>query len=343
MLNSAGEWRHLEARATDLRGDRNLRGVVLHARDTTDRVQLEKELTAQLDRDGFASHLSEALEMADEEREVLDVIERATTEISQATPMELLLSDSSRANLSRAASNPAVEVPGCPVKSPFSCVAVRRGTAVVFDSSESLNACPQLRGRAVGRVLGRVCAGELHGPGARGAAHHGARGGAARRGAREPAHGPREPGGRPHRHRAGIRENPAAGLDRRPHRPGEPPHRREGAARPDQGAPPLHPRDRRPRQVQAAQRHPRPRGGRPRAAPVRPDGEADAARPRPDRPLGRGGVRHRPARARPPAGDQRAGPRPPRPRRRAPRAKRHDSPPASGSRTPLRPTRSRSC
>ncbi len=156
MRNGAGEWRNLEARATDLRGDRNLRGVVLHARDTTDRVQLERELTAQLDRDGFASRLSEAFEMADEEREVLEVIERATAEIAQATPMELLLSDSSRANLSRAASNPSVEVPGCPVKSPFSCVAVRRGTAVVFDSSESLNACPQLRGRPSG-ACSAVC------------------------------------------------------------------------------------------------------------------------------------------------------------------------------------------
>ena len=150
MRNGAGEWRDLEARATDLRADRNLRGVVLHARDTTDRVQLERQLTAQLDRDGFASHLSEALEMADEEDEVLDVIQRATVEISQVTPMELLLSDSSRANLSRAASNPSAEPPGCPVKSPFSCVAVRRGTAVVFDSSEALNACPQLRDRASG-------------------------------------------------------------------------------------------------------------------------------------------------------------------------------------------------
>jgi diguanylate cyclase (GGDEF)-like protein len=36
------------------------------------------------------------------------------------------------------------------VKSPFSCVAVRRGTAVVFDSSEALNACPHLRGRESG-------------------------------------------------------------------------------------------------------------------------------------------------------------------------------------------------
>ena len=48
MRNVAGEWRHLEARATDLRADRNLRGVVIHARDTTDRVRLEQELTAKV-------------------------------------------------------------------------------------------------------------------------------------------------------------------------------------------------------------------------------------------------------------------------------------------------------
>jgi diguanylate cyclase (GGDEF)-like protein/PAS domain S-box-containing protein len=150
MLNGVGEWRHLEAHVTDLRADRNLRGVVLHARDTTDRMQLELQLTAQLQQDGFASRLGEALEMADEEREVFNVVERAAIEVSEQTPMELLLSDSSRANLSRVASNPGAEAPGCPVKSPFSCVAVRRGTAAVFDSSESLNACPQLRGRASG-------------------------------------------------------------------------------------------------------------------------------------------------------------------------------------------------
>ena len=150
MLSASGKWRNLEARATDLRADRNLRGVVLNARDTTDRVQLEQQLTAQLQRDGFASRLGEALEMADEEREVFNVVERATLEISEQTPMELLLSDSSRANLSRVASSPGIEAPGCQVKSPFSCVAVRRGTAAVFDSSESLNACPQLRGRASG-------------------------------------------------------------------------------------------------------------------------------------------------------------------------------------------------
>lgn len=150
LRNVADEWRHLEARVTDLREDRNLRGVVIHARDATERVRLERELTAKVVRDGFSNHLSEAMEMADQEHEVFNVVERAMVEIDEATPMELLLSDSSRANLGRVASNPHRDAPGCPVKSPFSCVAVRRGTAVVFGSSEDLNSCPQLRGREQG-------------------------------------------------------------------------------------------------------------------------------------------------------------------------------------------------
>ncbi|HEX9481587.1 MAG TPA: diguanylate cyclase [Solirubrobacteraceae bacterium] len=150
MRNVADEWRRLEARATDLREDHNLRGVVIHARDATDRVALEEELTAKVVRDGFANQLSEAMEMADDEHEVFNVVERGMVEIEEGTPMELLLSDSSRANLGRVASNPDREPPACPVKSPFSCVAVRRGTAVVFESSQDLNACPHLRGRTSG-------------------------------------------------------------------------------------------------------------------------------------------------------------------------------------------------
>jgi diguanylate cyclase (GGDEF)-like protein len=112
-------------------------------------VALEGEVAQQAERDKFGGQLMEALEMADEETDAYAVVERAMTDVSQ-TPMELLLSDSSRANLLRVASNPAVSPPGCPVRSPFSCVAVRRGSAVVFDSSEVLNACPQLRDRAGG-------------------------------------------------------------------------------------------------------------------------------------------------------------------------------------------------
>jgi diguanylate cyclase (GGDEF)-like protein/PAS domain S-box-containing protein len=150
VRNASGEWRHLEAHLTDLRSDRHLRGVVLNARDVTERVRLEEELAAQAQRDTFGTQLVEALEMADEESSAYDVVERAMIEISEKTPMELLLSDSSRANLEAAATSPTAGAPECPVKSPFSCVAVRRGNPVVFESSETLNACPKLRGRESG-------------------------------------------------------------------------------------------------------------------------------------------------------------------------------------------------
>jgi diguanylate cyclase (GGDEF)-like protein/PAS domain S-box-containing protein len=156
VRNALGEWRHLEANVTDLRRDRHVRGVVLNARDITERVQLEGELLRQNQRDTFGSQLTEALEMADEELATFDVVERAMIEISTDAPMELLLSDSSRAHLEQAATSPTAGGPACPVESPFSCVAVRRGNPVVFETSDSLNACPKLRDRP-GGACSAVC------------------------------------------------------------------------------------------------------------------------------------------------------------------------------------------
>jgi diguanylate cyclase (GGDEF)-like protein/PAS domain S-box-containing protein len=156
VRNSLGDWRHLEANVTDLRHERHVRGIVLNARDISERVRLERELTQQAQRDIFGTQLVEALEMADEESATFDVVERAMVEISSEAPMELLLSDSSRAHLERAATSPTGGAPACPVQSPFSCVAVRRGNPVVFDTSESLNACPKLRDRP-GGACSAVC------------------------------------------------------------------------------------------------------------------------------------------------------------------------------------------
>jgi diguanylate cyclase (GGDEF)-like protein/PAS domain S-box-containing protein len=156
VRNAQGDWRHLEANVTDLRSDRHVRGIVLNARDISERVRLERELTQQAQRDIFGTQLVEALEMADEETATFDVVERAMVEISPEAAMELLLSDSSRAHLERAATSPTGGAPACPVQSPFSCVAVRRGNPVVFDTSESLNACPKLRDRP-GGACSAVC------------------------------------------------------------------------------------------------------------------------------------------------------------------------------------------
>jgi len=52
MSNQFGEWRHLEAHVTDLRDDRHVRGVVMNARDVSERIRLESELTHRAYHDG---------------------------------------------------------------------------------------------------------------------------------------------------------------------------------------------------------------------------------------------------------------------------------------------------
>jgi diguanylate cyclase (GGDEF)-like protein/PAS domain S-box-containing protein len=61
MSNRFGEWRWLEAHVTDLRRDRHIRGVVLNARDITERVELEQELTRQAFHDSLTGLPNRAL------------------------------------------------------------------------------------------------------------------------------------------------------------------------------------------------------------------------------------------------------------------------------------------
>jgi diguanylate cyclase (GGDEF)-like protein len=121
-----------------------------------DLQMLVGRMEASAERDGFGSQLAEALEMADTEEDALVVVERAMAVIATASPMEILLADSSKAHLERAASHPTAGAPCCPVESPFSCVAVRRGNPVIFENSEALNACPKLRERG-GEAISAVC------------------------------------------------------------------------------------------------------------------------------------------------------------------------------------------
>ena len=61
LSNRFGEWRHLEAHVTDLRGDRQIRGVVFNARDITERVRLEEELSHQAFHDGLTGLANRSL------------------------------------------------------------------------------------------------------------------------------------------------------------------------------------------------------------------------------------------------------------------------------------------
>ncbi len=61
LQNKFGEWRQLEAHVSDLRADRHIRGIVLNARDVTERVRLEDELTHQAFHDGLTGLANRAL------------------------------------------------------------------------------------------------------------------------------------------------------------------------------------------------------------------------------------------------------------------------------------------
>jgi diguanylate cyclase (GGDEF)-like protein/PAS domain S-box-containing protein len=83
VQNKFLEFRHLEAHVTDLRGERHVRGVVLNARDVTERVRLEEELTRQAFHDGltdlpnralFRDRLDQALARVLRSREPLSVL-----------------------------------------------------------------------------------------------------------------------------------------------------------------------------------------------------------------------------------------------------------------------------
>jgi diguanylate cyclase (GGDEF)-like protein len=124
----------------------------------------------------FERRLARALEMADEEPDAFDVIERAMSTAAPGVPVELLLADNSHAHLDRVVTAVPEDMnePGCPVASPDDCVAARRAQTQVFPDSEELDACPLLRGRPNGQcsavcvpvsIMGRTV-GVLHSVGA---------------------------------------------------------------------------------------------------------------------------------------------------------------------------------
>lgn len=105
-------------------------------------------LRADAERETFSNQLGDALDATDSESAAYGIITRAMQGISPTLPMELLVSDSSRSHLERAAQHPTAGTPGCDVESPYDCLAVRRGSTQTFPDSEALNACVHLRGRA---------------------------------------------------------------------------------------------------------------------------------------------------------------------------------------------------
>jgi diguanylate cyclase (GGDEF)-like protein len=103
---------------------------------------------SQVSRQKFESRLTNALDMAEGEREVFEVVERSVASVLPDARTELLLADNSHAHLVRMA---AVGFDqggsGCPVESPDHCPAARRAQVQVFPDRDDLDACPKLRRR----------------------------------------------------------------------------------------------------------------------------------------------------------------------------------------------------
>lgn len=138
----------------------------------------------QVQRQRFESRLANALDMAEGEPEVIDVIERSFSTVLPGAPVELLLADNSHAHLHRmAAVAPDGKPPCCDVDSPDRCPAARRAQIQEFTDSEELDACPKLRNRPEGKlsalcvpvsIMGRTV-GVIHATGEAGAKHDGDR------------------------------------------------------------------------------------------------------------------------------------------------------------------------
>lgn len=153
-----------------------LGGAVFRADIRTTRAARRE---AELHR--FAAELHTALEMVGSEPETYQVFTEALEEKldrpSDKLSAELLLADSSKSQTVRAATTPDGG-PGCPIGSPWECVAVRRGQLMVYSTSQGLSACRKLRDRPTGPASA-VCVpvtfmgrglGVLHGTGADGEA-----------------------------------------------------------------------------------------------------------------------------------------------------------------------------
>src|SRR5689334_16496136 len=118
----------------------------------------------------FDARLGRALDMADSEEGVLEVVRRAFAQYGASTRGEFLLADSSNAHLQRVAVASPDDAPGCSVDSPQNCPAVGRGQTTLFSRDDALDACPKLANRTFGAcsavcvpvtVMGRA-AGVLH-------------------------------------------------------------------------------------------------------------------------------------------------------------------------------------
>ena len=129
---------------------------------TADQEAAQRKVQAR--RQQFESRLANALDMAEGEPEVIDVIERSLLSVVPDSAAELLLADNSHAHLLRVASVSSTgEPPACDVDSPDRCPAARRAQVQRFSDSDDSRCMPQAAQSRAGSTLGHMRSGLDHG------------------------------------------------------------------------------------------------------------------------------------------------------------------------------------
>jgi diguanylate cyclase (GGDEF)-like protein len=154
ILAPMSAWLIVVAARQQVKTDEKVRGLNAELNEAIANADLQAGIRdSQVQRQRFESRLANALDMAEGEPEVIDVIERSFGKILPDAPVELLLADNSHAHLHRmAAAGPDGEPPCCAVDSPDRCPAARRAQIQTFSDSDDLDACPKLRNRPQGRL-----------------------------------------------------------------------------------------------------------------------------------------------------------------------------------------------
>ena len=114
--------------------------------------QREQVMRNESRRQELEGRLHRALEMADEEPHALTVITRAMAEIVPSVPVQFLTTGDGTQTLDHAGDSDGTAPSHCPIDHTHGCVAIKNGRPMTFETSEALDACPKLRGRAEGPI-----------------------------------------------------------------------------------------------------------------------------------------------------------------------------------------------
>ena len=115
----------------------------------------EAEREAIVHTQEFEARLRKALDMAQQEKDVMAVVSAVADFAGLDEGVEVLMADNSRAHVNAAINTHTIH--GCAVPTPGACAAIRSGQLQTFSSSNDFDACPYFRQRGGENELSAAC------------------------------------------------------------------------------------------------------------------------------------------------------------------------------------------